>query len=152
MGMKYNLKYTTGFTLIELLVVISIISLLSTVVISAMSSARNKGGDAAIKSTLNNIITQSLTLTILPGTVTAGACPLSGSDPFFTDSTVVRQIQSAQNLAKTTANCVASGGNWAISVPLNNPQNTGGVWCVDSDGHRGENTPTGYGFTGSACN
>jgi prepilin-type N-terminal cleavage/methylation domain-containing protein len=45
-----------GFTLIELLVVISIISLLSSVVLSSLSSARDQGREAAIKSSLRNVI------------------------------------------------------------------------------------------------
>ena len=42
-----NNKFKKGFTLIELLVVISIISLLSSVVLSSLNSARVKGKDAA---------------------------------------------------------------------------------------------------------
>lgn len=49
---KYNLKNNSGFTLIELLVVIAIISLISTVIFSALQESRAKaevqGVDAAI--------------------------------------------------------------------------------------------------------
>jgi len=48
-----------GFTLIELLVVISIISLLSTVVMSSLQSARIKAQESAIKSDLLSIKTQA---------------------------------------------------------------------------------------------
>ena len=48
-----------GFTLIELLVVISIISLLSTVVMANLQTARTKAQEAAIKSDLQSIKTQA---------------------------------------------------------------------------------------------
>ncbi len=46
-----------GFTLIELLVVISIISLLSSIVLAALNSARSKGRDAVRYQTANQIKT-----------------------------------------------------------------------------------------------
>jgi len=48
-----------GFTLIELLVVISIISLLSTVVMASLNSARSKAQESAIKTDLQSIKTQA---------------------------------------------------------------------------------------------
>jgi len=58
----FNLKWRNkigGFTLIELLVVISIISLLSTVVMASLQTARTKAQEAAIKSDLHSIKTQA---------------------------------------------------------------------------------------------
>ncbi len=50
-------KYNKGFTLIELLVVIAIIGILSSVVLVSLNSARNKGKDARVISSVNQIRT-----------------------------------------------------------------------------------------------
>src|SRR3990167_736456 len=53
------MQKTRGFTLIELLVVIAIIGLLSSIVLASLSTARDKGKDAAIQSDLNTIRNQA---------------------------------------------------------------------------------------------
>ncbi|MES2214263.1 MAG: prepilin-type N-terminal cleavage/methylation domain-containing protein [Patescibacteria group bacterium] len=50
-------KYKRGFTLIELLVVISIISLLSSIIMSSLQSARSKARDTQRIQTLRQMVT-----------------------------------------------------------------------------------------------
>jgi prepilin-type N-terminal cleavage/methylation domain-containing protein len=47
---------TKGFTLIELLVVVAIISLLSSIVMTSLNSARGKAKDATIKSAMTQVV------------------------------------------------------------------------------------------------
>ena len=62
-----------GFTLIELIVVVAIIGLLSAVVVSALTSARNKGKDATIKSIMNQARNQA-DIFFLTGNTYSGVC------------------------------------------------------------------------------
>lgn len=78
--MKISFKNKKGFTLIELLVVISIISLLSSIVMASLNSARAKARNAARLSaihTLVNAFNLSLSTTNpLPSTCTISGCLL----------------------------------------------------------------------------
>jgi prepilin-type N-terminal cleavage/methylation domain-containing protein len=69
-----------GFTLIELLVVISIIGLLSSVVLAALNTARNKARDTAVKSEVIQLVTLEQEQFADTGTY----APLAGQgDPTF---------------------------------------------------------------------
>lgn len=120
-----------GFTLIELLVVIAIIGILSSIVLASLNSARAKGTDAAIKSTLAQIRTQA-SLYYDNNTQSYGAsgtaCNTAGS--VLADPTITSQINSLTANAGVTPTCATSASAWVVSAPLK----TSGTWCVDSTG------------------
>ncbi len=75
-----NLKSEKAFTLIELLVVVAIIGILSSVVITSLNSAREKGKIASIKSTLKQLYNQAAINQVENGSFT-------GSNPSYSDLT-----------------------------------------------------------------
>lgn len=102
---------TSGFTLIELLVVISIIGLLSSVVLSALNSARSKGRDTQ---RIQNI--EELKKAIALYYSNNGSYPNSG---------VAVELSSAQSSWDTAGNplYVALVPTYISSLPVD-PKNT----------------------------
>lgn len=150
--MKTNLK-NKGFTLIELLVVIAIIGILSSVVLSDLSTARSKGGDAAIKQTLSGAKTQAELFNTTNGTYTGvcgagtetialmvqGAANNLGSGAVVGDITQ-DFIYSLVGTDPGAAVCHESASGWAAIVSLKNPVATSSGWCVDYSGKSEEHT------------
>lgn len=137
-------SYKLAFTLVELLVVVSIISLLTSIVLAALTAARNKGSDAAIKSNLLTIRTQAgLYYTnnnsygVINGANPSNAnCTQAGS--LFVDPTIALAITSAQNASGDDVICYAGRGgavsgnasSFVLWVRLKTtPAN---YWCIDS--------------------
>ena len=133
-----------GFTLLELLVVITIIGMLAAIVFASLTTSRNKGADANIKSDLKNAMAQAQLFYDLGGSSYSGVCALSGT---YNVGSMVNAAEKTYNqgtptvygngTASTwnTAQCHDSQGAWAAVVPLRSSVNGATVaWCVDHTG------------------
>lgn len=124
-----------GFTLIELLVVIAIIGILSAIVLASLNTARDKGGDAAVKANLANLRSQAALYYEENGNSYGAAgtsCATAGS--VFTDGRIAEQIAGAQSASGggSVATCAGSATKFVASVPLRTDKTKS--WCVDDSG------------------
>ena len=152
-----------GFTFIELLVVIAIIGILSSVVLASLNTARSKGNDAAIKSNLSTILTQSaiyFDTNMNYGTNAAAAGPTvaacsTANSMFVLDANVKAAISQADQAAggtagtisKTTCAIGATGSTqaWVVYTPLYNNTGSNTGICIDSTGvSKLDVVPTGF--------
>ena len=164
------LRKNKGFTLIELLVVIAIIGILSSVVLASLNTARAKGSDAAIKSSLSNMRAQAEILYDDASCYTADAtspynctfavfaaatCTGGAADNIWKDAKIAAALLAAGNASNGggigQASCVSTTAAWAVSTPLKTVATNS--WCVDSTGVSKSVTPAGAdrGFLVTAC-
>lgn len=121
-----------GFTLIELLIVIAIIGILSSVVLVSNKGAKNKGADAAVKTGLQQIISQAETY-YSDNEDTYGETADCGDGIFSEDPVIAKQIAEVDKRDITDPEsviCEASDQSIAVSAIL---KGSGESWCVDND-------------------
>ena len=164
-NMKKN--YKKGFTLIELLVVVAIIGILAAIVLASLSSARNKGKDAAIESQLASMRDQAELYYLSQTSPTY--LYVCSNGPSVTDKNglqgLILATQKAGNIISNTTShptlfppgiagsfqsvsCADSPSAWAVDAPLSDGVS---MWCVDSTGaSKKENTFLPAGATACA--
>ena len=144
-----------GFTLIELLVVIAIIGILSSIVLASLSSARSKGTDAAITSTLSNMRAQAELYyannnqydTAANTSCTGGIFANTGVGGLSNLTTDLRSKAGASNVT-----CTSSTTAWAVNAKLTS--GSVGYACADSSGNSlsSSTKASAYTITTGVCN
>jgi len=123
------MKKNKGFTLIELLVVIAIIGILSSVVLASLNTARNKGADAAIKSTINNARAQAEIYYDSNTQSYAGVCAAASS---ANPGGIANMVTGATTAGGAGVKCGDIAGGWAMEAQLKGDSTH--WYCVDSTG------------------
>ena len=131
---KINSK--KGFTLIELLVVVAIIGILASVVLTSLNTARNKGKDASVQSSMSSARASAELGVDSTGTYIDDVCTSTATGGIGTLTTAATSnggtaLACGQNTADNTR---PSAWGAAITLP------TGTHFCVDSTGYAGAST------------
>jgi prepilin-type N-terminal cleavage/methylation domain-containing protein len=126
-------RYTKGFTLIELLVVIAIIGILASVVLVSLQSARKKGNDARVISSIQQLRTQ---LESDYNSTTGYAAGITAADT----------LAATGNYATLTTDITNQGGAFTLRAPAgatayalygrlpSSPSTAYRYFCIDSTG------------------
>jgi prepilin-type N-terminal cleavage/methylation domain-containing protein len=121
---KHN--YQKGFTLIEILVVIAIIGILSSVIIAALNSARDKGANALVESQMASLRAQA---ELIYSTVTPNSYDTVCGDTKFSS-----MLDNASSTGGNSSGCSSDLNGWSAWAGLKVLEGTNGYWCSGSSG------------------
>lgn len=123
--MKLNLKNNSGFTLIELLMVVVIIGILASIVVAVLNSAKGDANDAAIKSEMSSLKTQSELIHSTDGDFDA----VCGSNEEDQDANIIQLIEKIDELnGAGSFDCNSDDNTFAFTADLL----VNGVLCLDN--------------------
>ncbi len=123
--MKMNLK--KGFTLIELLVVVAIISLLTGVVLGALTTSRKKSQDSAIKTQMTSLRNQAQLYA--SGSGNSFNNLFTGNNTWASSDTSMQAILTSIDKQSTVHTVGSSTTAWAAQVQLK--EDTTKYFCID---------------------
>lgn len=130
-----------GFTLIELLVVVSIISLLSSVVLVTVDTARQKARFTAVKANVKTLFTEGeLYRSDNQTYIETNDADVCGSVGGFITSTKVRdvldQIETLTGVSRSSTDfyCNVWPTKWSLAVDVSSLTNQDQVLCVSTAG------------------
>jgi len=130
---------SSGFTLIELLVVASIISLLASIMLVAVDSARQKARLAAVKADIRTLFTEAeLYYSSNGGYISAGFSGVCGSAGGFLQSPqAAAALQQISNLSRVSLSagkfhCNIQPTAWSLALDISNLTNKDEVLCAST--------------------